>query len=489
MSLPTGLFGVFAILLLAYVLSNNKRLINWQLIMSGLSLQVILAIFCLKVPFGQKVFHHLGQGIGRLLDFSNEGAAFVFGFLVSKPNELNALFGDGSAFVFAFKLVPTIIFVSALVSITYHLGLMQQVVRLVAWVVYKLMGASGSEALSNTASIFVGQIEAQLLIKPYLETMTQSELLASMSGGMACIAGGVMAVYIQMGIPAEFLLTASLMSVPGALVISKLVYPESKESVTQGAVQLNVKKESVNLIDAASHGASEGLKISLNVCAMLIGFISLIALLNFLLQSLGQEMAHWGVRLDFLGLDINQLSLNAILGQLFYWVAVLLGVPQADAHTVASLMGTKLVLNEFVAYADLAPMIDNATLSPKALVIASIALCGFANLSSVAMQVGGIGEMVPKRKQDLARLGMKALLCGTLASYLSSALVGILLDIGPSAGFSMHADTPRVLGIDIYTFIVLVACLGLVISWFLPKGFRGSKKSGSSPARNPFSRR
>jgi concentrative nucleoside transporter, CNT family len=473
--IPTGCFGVVAILLLAYSLSGNKALINWRLVVSGLSLQVLLAIFCLKVPLGQQLFHQLGQAISQLLDFSTEGASFVFGFLVSKPNQLNELFGAGSSFVFAFKLVPTIIFVSVLVNGLYHLGVMQWIVRWVAWVVYKLMGASGSEALSNTASIFVGQIEAQLLIRPYLSTMTQSELLASMSGGMACIAGSVMAVYIQMGIPAEFLLTASLMAVPGALVISKLVCPESEHSVTRGTISLEVRKESVNLIDALSRGATEGLKIGLNVCAMLIGFISLIALFNFLLQAFGRTLFSWGVNTGFLGLDIQHLSLNTILGQLFYWVAILVGVPQPDAQTVGSLMGTKLVLNEFVAYADLAPMIGNGQLSPKALAIASVALCGFANLSSVAMQVGGIGAMVPERKNDLARLGMKALLCGTLASYLSSALVGILTDLSQGAASPLITQSrPATLattlwGADILTSIALVALVCLVMSCLFPK--------------------
>lgn len=459
MSQFTGLIGIFSLLLVAYLMSNSRKAINWRLVVSGLALQVLLAVFCLKVKIGQTLFHNLGQGIEKLLSFSDAGAGFVFGFLVSQPDKLNELFGPGGSFIFAFKLVPTIIFVATLVSISYHLGVMQRIVKWVAWAVYKIMGASGSEALSNAASIFVGQIEAQLLVKPYLATMTRSELLAVMAGSMACIAGGVMAVYIQMGIPAEFLLTASLMSVPGALVIAKLVYPETEQSMTRGEVALEIKKESVNLIDAASRGASEGLKIGLNVCAMLIGFIALINLMDFVIAKVGLTLASAGLSLNAVGLDLTHLSLNGLLGTVFSLVAMALGVPVQDAKFVGGLMGTKMVVNEFMAYAALAPKIAEQSLSPKSLAIASVALCGFANFSSIAMQIGGIGQMAPSRKKDLAELGFKALLCGTMASYVSSALAGILIGLDGAGSDTWIAGG-----------IMVAAILLIIIAKRLPSG-------------------
>lgn len=448
----TGIIGIAALLVAAYFMSENRRAINWRLVVSGLCIQWILALFILKVPAGQHLFHAVGQGIEKLLHFSDIGGGFVFGPLVSQPEKMVELFGPAGAFIFAFKLVPTIIFVATLVSIAYHVGLMQRVVQAVAWLVSKLMGASGGEALSNAASIFVGQIEAQLLIKPYVPTMTQSELLAIMAGSMACIAGGVMAVYIKMGIPAEYLLTASLMAAPGALVISKLLVPETETSLTQGKVSVNVEKTSVNLIDAAAHGASDGLKIGLNVCAMLIGFIALIALLDFCIGELGLVLASWHVNLSAVGLDVNHLSMKSILGCVFSIIALALGVPSQDAHVVGSLMGTKMVLNEFVAYADMSPMIQQHALEPKSIAIASFALCGFANFSSVAMQVGGIGEIAPTRKADLARLGLKALMCGTMASYVSSAIAGILIT---PAGTSENLTGP---------VLVILLAIGLMVS-------------------------
>jgi CNT family concentrative nucleoside transporter len=325
-----------------------------------------------------------------------------------------------------FKIMPTIIFVAVLVSIAYHIGLMQIVVSFFARIVHFLMRVSGSEALSNVASTFVGQVEAQIMIKPYLSTMTRSELLASMAGSMACIAGGVMAVYISMGVPASYLLAASIMAAPAALVISKIVLPETEESATKGAVKLEVKKAHANLLDAISHGAGDGLKVSLNVIAMLIGFIALIALVNAFLGWGGRLVALTGLDLSLVGIDISHLSLDAIFGSIFSLFALAMGVPMADAHTVGTLLGTKLVINEFVAYANMAPMISSGALGAKGAMIASFACCGFANFSSIAIQVGGIGELAPDRRKDLAALGFRALLCGTLASYLSATIAGIL---------------------------------------------------------------
>lgn len=465
MSQFSGLIGIFALLTVAYLMSNNKRAINWRLVVSGVALQVLLAVFCLKVRFGREFFHSLGQGIETLLSFSGDGANFVFGFLTAKSAKLDEVFGVGSGFIFAFKLVPTIIFVATLVSIAYHLGIMQRLVKWVAWAVYKVMGASGSEALSNAASIFVGQIEAQLLVKPYLNTMTRSELLAVMAGSMACIAGGVMAVYIQMGIHAEYLLTASLMAVPGALVMAKLVYPETEPSLTRGEVRLEIQKESVNLIDAAARGASDGMKIGLNVCAMLIGFIALISLVDFMVGKVGLTLSAAGLSLSSVGLDLDHLSLNAILGSVFSLVAIALGVPMKDANVVGGLMGTKMVVNEFMAYAKLAPMISGQTLDPKSIAIASVALCGFANFSSIAIQIGGIGEMAPSRKKDLAELGFRALMCGTMASYISSALAGILIEFDGAGSDTWVAGA------------IMLAAVGLIIvARKLPGGASASQK-------------
>jgi len=423
-----GVFGIIAILGLAYLMSNNRKAINWRTIISGLIFQLCIALFVLKTPWGQFIFGQLGNGISHLLAFANKGGDFVFGGLVNQPM-LDKVFGPQNSFIFSLKLIPTIIFVAVLVNIAYHIGLMQKVVALVAKVVYKIMGVSGSEALSNAASAFVGQVEAQILIKPYIAGMTKSELLASMTGSMACIAGGVMAVYISMGVPAQYLLAASVMAAPGALVIAKMVFPETQESETKGEIKLEIKKTSANLLDAIAHGASEGMRISINVIAMLIGLIALINMIDAILGYAGTVSANIGLSLGFIGIDLHHLSLSGILGRVFSIAAWLMGVPWHDASTVGSLMGTKMVINEFVAYLNLVPIIKHTstiTLSAKSIVIASFALCGFANFSSIAIQVGGIGELAPNRRADLAKLGLKALICGTMASYLSATLAGIL---------------------------------------------------------------
>jgi concentrative nucleoside transporter, CNT family len=424
-----GIFGIILILGIAFLMSNNRKAISIRVVVSGLLLQLVVAIFVLKVPLGQLIFEKLGAFITQLLDFSNKGGEFVFGALVNKPEIFDKVFGAGSGFIFAFKIVPTIIFVAALVSVAYHIGLMQKIVAVVAKLVYKIMGVSGSEALSNAASIFVGQVEAQILIKPYVSGMTMSELLASMSGSMACIAGGVMAVYISLGIPASYLLTASLMAAPGALVISKIVFPETEESQTKGDVKLEVKKTNANLIDAIAHGAGDGMRISINVIAMLIALIAIIAMLDAFVGFVGVLLSHTGLSLGFLGLDLTHLNLKSILGSFFSIFAWLMGVPWNDAQSVGALMGTKMVLNEFVAYMDLSSIVKGTSdivLSQKSIVIATFALCGFANFGSVAIQVGGIGELAPNRRKDIAKLGIKALICGTLASYMSATIAGIL---------------------------------------------------------------
>jgi Nucleoside permease len=421
----TGVIGIVIILGLAFLWSNNRKAINKRLVITGLLLQLVLAIFILKVPLGQEIFAFLGKAINKLLDFSQQGGQFVFGDLTKVTQILPE--GIVKSGVFLFILLPTIIFVCVLVAMAYHVGIMQRVVAVLAKFVRWAMRVSGSEALSNVASAFVGQVEAQIMIRPYLSGMTKSELLASMTGSMACIAGGVMAVYISMGVPASYLLAASLMAAPGALVIAKIVFPETEVSETMGKVTLEVKKEHSNIMDAIASGASDGMKISINVIAMLIGVIALIALIDALLGYFGHFLAWTGLSLSVLGLDVDHLSLKSVVGSLFSLLAIVMGVPPKESMSVGSLMGTKMVINEFVAYSDLSPMIAKGILSAKSVVIASFALCGFANFSSVAIQLGGIGAIAPNRKADLARLGLKAMICGTMASYISASLAGILL--------------------------------------------------------------
>jgi CNT family concentrative nucleoside transporter len=423
----TGLIGIALILLLAFLISNNRKAINYQLVLTGLAIQLGLAVFILKIPLGKRLFGWVALAVTKVLSFADRGADFVFGPLVN-TDLMNRAFGAGNDFIFFFKIVPTIIFVAVLVSLAYHIGLMQRVVAVFAKVMHKLMGVSGSEALSNVASMFVGQVEAQIMIQPYLAGMTKSELLASMAGSMACIAGGVMAAYIALGVPAEYLIAASLMAAPGALVIAKIVYPETLVSDTKGVVRVEVKKTHANLVDAISHGASEGLKVGLNVIAMLLGFIALVALVDYSLGKIGFLLAEYlHLSLDGIGIDLRTLSLNQILGLLFSGFAWAMGVPGQDIKQAGALMGTKMVINEFVAYLDLSKLLKAGVLQPKTVLITSFALCGFANFSSIAIQVGGIGQLAPERRKDLATLGFRALICGTLASYLSATLAGMLM--------------------------------------------------------------
>jgi CNT family concentrative nucleoside transporter len=423
----TGLIGIVLILLIAFLISNNRKAINYRLVLTGLAIQFALAVFILKIPIGKRLFGWVALAVTKVLSFADRGADFVFGPLVNK-GLMDRAFGVGNDFIFFFKIVPTIIFVAVLVSLAYHIGLMQRIVSLFAKVMHKLMGVSGSEALSNVASMFVGQVEAQIMIQPYLAGMTKSELLASMAGSMACIAGGVMAAYIALGVPAEYLIAASLMAAPGALVIAKIAYPETLVSETKGVVRVEVKKTHANLVDAISHGASEGLKVGLNVIAMLLGFIALVALVDYSLGKIGFLLAEYlHLSLDAIGIDLRTLSLNQILGLLFSGFAWAMGVPGQDIQQAGALMGTKMVINEFVAYLDLSKLLKAGALHPKTVLITSFALCGFANFSSIAIQVGGIGQLAPERRKDLATLGFRALICGTLASYLSATLAGMLM--------------------------------------------------------------
>lgn len=411
----TGLLGVVLILGVAFLLSNNRKAINYRLVLSGLGLQLFLAIVILKIPAVRSFFQVLGHGMEKIEAFGREGAKFVFGQVLPDAGQLGKVFGSNNGFIFAFNIPATIILVCVIVAIFYHIGFMQRVVSIIAKGVHFIMHASGAEALSNVASAFVGQVEAQVMIRPYLEGMTKSELMASMAGSMACIAGGILIVYVNMGIPAEYLIAASIMAAPASLVISKIVYPETEVSQTKGNVSIEVKSHYANIIDAISHGAADGMKISINVIAMLIGFIGLITLVNYILIKIN----------TLCGSPIPDLSLNKIFSWVFWPFAYAMGVPYKDVSTIASLMGQKMVINEFVAYLNLTSI--KASLTPKGLAIASFALCGFANFSSVGMQIGGIGELAPSRRADLARLGLRALICGTLASYLSATIAGILL--------------------------------------------------------------
>jgi CNT family concentrative nucleoside transporter len=415
-----GLLGIALILGIAFLASNNRRKINGRLVLSGIALQAVIALLIFKVGPVARFFQLLGEGIGVLEQCARKGAAFVFGGIVveESPGKLVNYFNGG--FTFVFNITSTIILVCVLVAILYHFGIMQRVVAVIARAMNVVMRVSGAESLSNVASAFVGQIEAQVMIRPYLATMTNSEILASMSGSLACIAGGILVVYANMGSAAGMdlapkLITASLMAAPGALVIAKIVFPETEESKTMGEVKLEVKNVYESTIDAISHGCSDGLKISLNVFGMLIGFIAFIACIDWVLTGAGHLFnPHF------------DLTLNWIFGRLFYPMAWAMGVPSADVANVATLLGQKLTINEFVAFQNLTNHSVPVT-TDKGLLVVSIAICGFANFSSVGMQIGGIGALVPERRSDLAKLGLKALLCGTLASYLSACIAGIII--------------------------------------------------------------
>ncbi len=416
----TGLLGVVLILGIAFLFSNNKKRINYRLVVSGIILQTAIGFLVFKVPVVNQFFTFLGRGMEKLEGFAKTGANFVYGGIGAYDFTGQITdFRNPGTFVFAFNITATIILVCVLVAIFYYLGIMQRIVSVVAKAMNFVMRVSGAEALSNVASAFVGQIEAQVMIRPYLATMTQSELLASMSGSLACIAGGILIVYANMGMRAGLnitpqLIAASLMAAPGALVIAKIVFPETEESQTMGNVKLEVKSGYSNLIDAISHGAGDGFKIAMNVVAMLIGFIALIAMIDWSLLHIGHLFNH----------DL-QLSLNFIFSKIFYPFAWAMGIPISDVNNAATLLGQKITINEFVAFSS---MTTKAVpiLTPKGLTIVTVAICGFANFSSVGMQIGGISALAPERRSDLAKLGMKALLCGTLASYLSATIAGIL---------------------------------------------------------------
>src|SRR5690242_7777938 len=406
------LFGAVVILTIAVAFSNNRRAINWTTVAWGLGLQIVFALLVLKTAVGQAVFTTLGAYITKLLGFSRVGASFVFGPLGNAGvwgDAMQRVFGpDGAqyAVIFAFQVLPTIIFIAALFAILYYFGVMQIIVRIFAVIMNKVMGASGAESLNVAASIFMGQTEAPLTIRPFLPRMTQSELMTVMTSGMAHISGGIMAAYIAFGIEAKHLLTAVIMTAPGTLMMAKMFVPETETPETRGSVKLQIEKTDVNIIDAAGRGTAEGLHLALNVGAMLISFVAMIFLVNAILGKVG-------------------LSMQMIFGWVFSPVAWSLGVPWKDAAVVGNLLGTGMVLNEFVAFAQLGTL--KGSLGPRSFTIATFALGGFANFASIGMQSGGIGALAPTRRSDLARLGMRAMLAGTLANFVTAIIVGFLL--------------------------------------------------------------
>ena len=421
-----GIFGIIFIFLIAFLMSNNKKAINYKTIGTGFLLQIFLALFVFKFPLGRALFMSLGMFIQKILDFAKEGGAFVFGPLINNT-KLENIFGLG-ANVFALQLICSLIFMMILVNILYYYGIMQRIVPLFGKAMNKLMNVSGAEALSNVASSFVGQIAAQIMIRPYLTKLTRSELLASMAGSMACISAATMPIYIGLGIPAQYLLASSIMAAPGALVISKIMYPETHTPETSEDFKITYskrKKPYINLFDAISAGASEGMKVAINVVAMILALVALVAMVDWFLGGFGNFIVKY-MHINFACFDLTQLSLKMILGKIFALFAFLMGVPLHEATTVGSLMGTKLVLNEMVAYVDLTNL--PTQLSEKSYLIACFALCSFGNFGSIAIQLGGIGELAPNQRKNLARLGVRALIAGTLTCYMSATIVGILFN-------------------------------------------------------------
>lgn len=399
----SGLLGIVAILVLAYLFSTDRKAIRIKTVAWGLGLQFTFALIVLKTAAGQATFRWIGDQINRLLDFAHNGSSFVFGQLGTPGNTIA---------VFAFQVLPTIIFIAALFAVLYYFGVMQVIVLGLAKVMTKFMAASGAESLNVAASIFMGQTEAPLTIRPYLPAMTRSELMTVMTSGMAHISGGIMAAYIAFGVEARHLITAVIMTAPGTIMLAKMFVPETETPKTAGTVTLKVEKTDVNVIDAAARGTVDGLHLALNVGAMLISFLALIALINALLGLIP------------LGNGVH-LSMEWIFGHAAAPLAWLMGVPWKDSMAVGDLLGTRLVLNELIAYSKLGTI--KTAIDPRSFVIATFALCGFANFSSIGIQIGGIGALAPDRKHELARLGLRAVAAGTLANYISACIAGILL--------------------------------------------------------------
>lgn len=437
-----GLIGMAFLIGLAVLMSKDRRNISWRLVGIGLSIQVGLGILILKgeqmaqyfSPLGwpKELFRFISSFFVVILDFTTEGAQFIFGDLALSPG-MEGSMGN----FFAFQVLPTIVFFASITTILYHYGILQAIVRGMAKGMQKMLGTSGAETLSVSANIFIGQTESPLLIKPYIDNMTRSELLTVMAGGMATIAGGIMAAYIQMlgdayavanevnlnvgrQLFAEQLLGASIMAAPAAIIFAKILYPETDKPATMGDVEISVEKKDANGIDAASSGAAEGLRLALNVGAMLLAFIALLAMINSMFMWFGDTI---GLERIFPGFE---LTMQSLLGVIFAPLMFILGVPWADAVTAGSMLGTKIVLTEFIAYSDLSEFIRQEALHPKTIAMATFALCGFANFASIAIQIGGIGGLAPSRKSEIAEFGIKAVICGTMANLMSATIAGIL---------------------------------------------------------------
>ncbi len=404
----TGLLGLLVILGAAWLCSAHKRAVKLRIIGWGLGLQFVFALLVLKTDFG-KIFQAIGAGVNAMLGYTEAGASFVFGDALGR--------GSGPyGVIFAFQVLPIVIFIASFFAILYYIGIMQWIVRIMAVGMQKVMGVSGAESLNVAASIFMGQTEAPLTIRPFLANLTESELFTIMASGMAHVSGSVMAAYVKIaGVEIQHLLTAVIMTAPATIMLAKIFVPETEKPLTAGRVEVKIEKTAVNVIDAAAQGASDGLHLALNIAGMLIAFLALIAMVNGILGGL-HGLPHMGW--------LPQ-SMEKIFGVIFAPVAWIMGVPWKDAGAIGDLLGTRLVLNEFVAFLKLGPM--KASLDPRSFVIATYALCGFANFSSIAIQIGGIGALAPSRKSDLARLGLRAVAAGSMANFMSACIAGMLL--------------------------------------------------------------
>ncbi|WP_202078212.1 NupC/NupG family nucleoside CNT transporter [Caldalkalibacillus salinus] len=397
-----GILGILTVFAIAFLLSTNRKAISLRTVLGGLAIQLTFAFLVLKWELGRQALTKLTEVVSNIIDYANDGSIFLFGELAS---------GEG-AVIFAFQVLTIIIFFSALISVLYYIGVMQWFIRIIGGALHKALGTSKTESLSATANIFVGQTEAPLVIRPYVSKMTQSELFAVMTGGLASVAGSVLFGYHLMGVPLEYLLAASFMAAPAGLIMAKVLVPETDKSRSDESVELEADSESANVIDAAANGASVGLKLALNVGAMLMAFIGLIALINGFLGFVGGLVGY------------EALSLNMILGAIFAPIAFAIGIPWSEAVTAGQFIGTKIVVNEFVAYANFTESMDQ--LSEKTVAIISFALCGFANLSSLGILLGGLGGIAPERRGDIAKMGIRAIIAGTLASLLSASIAGML---------------------------------------------------------------
>ena len=407
----SGLLGILAVLGAAYALSSNRRAIQLRVVLWGLGLQFAFAVFVLKFEVGREIFRLAGDAVNRLLSYSFAGSKFVFGDLGLKNSP--------RGFFFAFQVLPTIIFIAAFFAVLYHYGIMQFIIQQAARVMTKLMGVSGAESLNVAASIFMGQTEAPLTIRPFLPHVTRSELMTIMTSGMAHVSGGIMGAYILYGVEARHLLTAVIMTAPGTILLAKVLVPETEQPLTAGRVEMASTEKDQNFLGAIARGTTDGLHLAINVAAMLIAFLALIALANGILAGMHNSLA-------LLGFPWFPSNLEKIFGVAFAPVAWLVGVPWKDCLTVGNLLGTRMVLNELVAFSMLGPM--KGTLDPRSFTIATFALCGFANFGSIGIQIGGIGALAPNKRDELARLGLRAMLAGTGANLMSASIAGILLD-------------------------------------------------------------